>query len=129
MGRSKPLYVSLKFSWSGNNEPDLQGYYFYYVIYEKYDVNGNTPHLPDCYKEDPAGVKREALEKVTSHELSELSETGIYFFSVTACDTSNLESEPSNVEKVIIINHEPMSLSLYDFRKGTWKTRYPFFGR
>jgi len=129
MGSPKSLHVSLKFTWDGNNEPELSGYYFYHERYEKYDVNSLPPHLPDRYKQDPGRVKREALGKVTGHELPELSETGVYFFAVTARDALNLESEPSNAEKTMIINHEPSSLSIYDFRKGKWETRYPFFDR
>ncbi len=69
-------------TWDSNREPDLAGYYIYY----KKD-SLDLPYLDKIKIDDP---------NTCTWPINELSE-GIYYFTITAFDTSNLESAHSNI--------------------------------
>jgi len=74
--------MNFTLTWDSNSEPDLAGYYIYY----KKDCL-DSPYLDKIRIDDP---------NTCTWPINELSE-GIYYFTITAFDTSNLESAHSNI--------------------------------
>lgn len=86
---------SAALTWNANSEPDLAGYKVYYGASAR---TGNDPNICTL-----CGYSASIdVGNVTSHTINGLTEGGTYYFSVSAYDTSNNESEFSaEVSKTI----------------------------
>lgn len=90
---SPALAGSAILNWNANSESDLAGYKIYY---------DTATHAGTC----PSGYSNTVdAGKVTSYTLNSLPEGHVYYFQLTAYDTSNNESacsgSPGEVQKVI----------------------------
>jgi Bacterial Ig domain len=83
-------YQSLTLSWDANQEPDVAGYILYYG-----DASGHYTNSID-------------VGNVTTTIASNLVDGVSYFFTVTAYNTSRLESAPSN-EVTTKLNNPPIA--------------------
>jgi len=88
---SKKGAKDITLEWDANTEPDLAGYKVYY------DTDPNPPYNPDKtdYAEEgspPVRVGKD-ITKITLHGLTSEKD---YYFSITAINTSGLESAESN---------------------------------
>lgn len=91
LGAQSALAGSATLTWDANTEPDLDGYKVYY---------GTTARTGTC----PQGGYQTTLDvgNVTTYTLNGLTDGQVYYFSVTAYDTSDNESCFSNeVSKLI----------------------------
>lgn len=79
-------------NWGANQEGDLAGYKVYYGV------------APGAY-DRPAGVKKE-----TSYTVTGLTQDSVYYIAVSAYDTSQNESQPSQEVK-LVVGEEPATLS------------------
>ena len=84
-----PLYaMDITLSWDVNTEPDIAGYKVYY----KADFSG-APYEGIGAVEGDSPID---VGNVASFTITNLDDTQIYYLTVTAYDTSNLESDYSN---------------------------------
>ena len=75
--------IDFTLSWDGNSEPDIAGYKVYYKANSSGQPAGDYDNIID-------------VGNVTTRTLEGLEEGVVYYFAVTAYDTSGLESDFSN---------------------------------
>ena len=97
-----PIYaMDVTLSWEANTEADLAGYRIYYKT-----ANPDAPYNGTGAAEgnSPVDFPIELIDtNVPIFTFTNLSDTQVYYFAVTAYDTSNLESEYSNEVSTCII--------------------------
>ncbi|MGA1823844.1 MAG: fibronectin type III domain-containing protein [bacterium] len=114
--------MNVTLTWDANTESNLKGYYLYYKT-----------HASSSYE------KMIDVGDVTHYTIKGLSNKNIYFFVVTAHNTSDLESSYSNEvntvtlllngrETLFLEHNNTITTIQYSPSIGKWFACYEFFG-